>query len=249
MSDPRLAVPFADSRALLVGAAALSIVLAAERVNAADEAPPTRQMTEQEIEAWLDARAVPGTRDVASVEEPPEAPPPPPHDHGFVLEGSVGAFGHLGAMKNVSPLAPWFHVQFGYEPFKWLMVFAESDVVFSNTSYANPPPEPRSYALYGFGAGARLTVKPTDRFGVYAQGSLGMAQVSDDVLSIYGYRDADAFNPYFGASLGLEWYQMSPHYALAVHGGVRDYPDLFARELDDSMPLAWIGGASLRYTF
>ena len=31
--------------------------------------------------------------------------------------------------------------------------------------------------------------------------------------------------------------------------GVRDYPDLFARELDDSMPLAWIGGASLRYTF
>jgi hypothetical protein len=129
------------------------------------------------------------------------------------------------------------------------MVFAESDVVFSSTSYANPPPDPRSYALYGFGSGVRFTLKPTDRFGVYVQGSLGLASVSDDVLSIYGYRDADTFNPYFGGMLGLEWYQVSPHYALAVHGGVRDYPDLFARTLDDQMPLAWIGGASLRYTF
>src|SRR5687768_12178158 len=101
MRDPRPAVHLADARVLLASAAALSILLAPERAFAAAEEPPTRQMTEQEIEAWLDARAVPGTRDVASVEEPPEAPPPPPHDHGFVLEGSIGAFGHLGAMKNV----------------------------------------------------------------------------------------------------------------------------------------------------
>jgi len=249
MSESHSAARSTDSRVLLAGAAVLSFLLAHERAHAAPEEPPARQMTEQEIEAWLDARAVTNTRDVANVEEPPEAPPPEPRDHGFVLEGSVGAFGHLGAMKNVSPTAPWFHVQFGYEPFSWLMVFAESDVVFANTSYASPPPEPRSYTMYGFGAGARLTMKPTDRFGVYAQGSLGLAEVSDDVLALYGYRDAHAFNPYFGASVGLEWYQMSPHYALAIHGGVRDYPDLFARELDDSMPLAWIGGASLRYTF
>ena len=92
------------------------LVLSVSLSAVAQEEPPARQMTQQEIEAWLDARAVPGTRDVGAVQEPPEAPPPPPRDHGFVLEASLGAFGHLGAMKNVSPTSPWFHVQFGFEP-------------------------------------------------------------------------------------------------------------------------------------
>jgi hypothetical protein len=206
-------------------------------------------MTQQEIEAWLDARAVPGTRDVGNVQEQPEAPPPPPAHHGVVVESSIGAIGHLGTMKNISPTSPWFHLQLGYEPFKWLMVFGESDVAFSSTGYASPPPDPRSYFLFGFGGGGRFTVKFTDRFGAYVQGSVGMARVSDDVLSVYGYQNATTFNPYFGGALGLEWYQVSPHYALAVHGGVRDYPDLFARQTGGQTPLAWIGGASIRYAF
>jgi hypothetical protein len=228
--------------------AALFVLGTYDTARAAEE-PATRQMTQQEIESWLDARAVPGTRDVSDVSEQPEAPPPAPHRQGVVLESSLGAFGHLGTMKNISPMSPWFHVQLGFEPFKWLMVFGEGDVVFSSTSYANPPPGPRGYALYGFGGGARLTFKPAERFGVYAQGSLGLARVSDDVLSIYGYPDATNFNPYFGATLGLEWYQISPHYALALLGGVRDYPKSFARSVNDQTPLAWLGGASLRYTF
>jgi hypothetical protein len=237
-------------RTRLLALLALLAALTTESLARAEEnEPPARQMTQQEIESWLDARAVTGTRDVAKVEEQPEAPPPPPRRHGFVVESSVGAFGHLGTMKNISPTSPWFHLHFGYEPFQWLMAFLESDVVFSSTSYASPPPEPRSYALYGFGGGARVTIKPADRFGVYVQGSLGVARVSDDVLSIYGYRDAADFNSYFGGVLGLEWYQVSPHYALSLFGGARDYPKLFARSLGGETPLAWLGGASLRYSF
>jgi hypothetical protein len=206
-------------------------------------------MTQQEIEAWLDARAVSGTRDVGKVDEPPEAPPPPPRRKGVVLESSIGVLGHLGPMKNVSPTAPWFHIQLGYEPFKWLMVFAESDIAFSDTSYANPPPDPRAYVLYGFGGGLRFTLKPTDRVGVYLQGSIGAARVSEDVLGVYGYEDADTLNPYFGAQLGVEWYQVNPRYAIAMHGGIRDYPDGFARERSTESPLAWIGGLAIRYTF
>jgi hypothetical protein len=216
---------------------------------AADEEPQAREMTQQEIEAWLDARAVAGSRDVTKVEEPPEAPPPPPRRHGVVVESSVGALGHLGPLKNVSPTAPWFHVQLGYEPFKFLMVFGESDIAFSDTSYANPPPDPRAYALYGFGAGVRGTVKPTDRVGVYVQGSIGAARVSEDVLGVYGYKSAVEWNPYFGAHLGLEWYQANPHYAVAIHGGVRNYPDGFERQRSTETPLTWISGLSLRYTF
>lgn len=232
-------------------AALLAALTVAPGVRAADEAedPERRQMSQQEIEAWLDARHVPGSRDVESVEEQPEVPPPPPRKQGLVLEGSVGALGHLGPMKNISPTAPWFHLQIGYEPLAWLMFFGEADVAFATTSYANPPPEPRSYAFYGFGAGVRFTVRPTDRFGIYAQGSIGTARVSEDVLHVYGFDDADQFNTYFGGSLGLEWYQINPHYALAVHGGVRSYGNGFDRQNDSGTPLAWIGGASIRYAF
>jgi hypothetical protein len=152
-------------------------------------------------------------------------------------------------MRFTSPVAPWFHLQLGYEPMRFLMVFAEGDLVLSNTSYAHPPPEPRTYALWGFGGGLRGTVKPSDRVGLYLQGSVGGAEVTADVLGIYGYPNARSFNLYLAAELGVEWYQVSPHLALAVHGGVRDYTATFKRDFSSQPPLAWVSGVSLRYTF
>jgi hypothetical protein len=224
----------------------LAFALVSSRARADDE-PQRRDMTQEEMEKWLSSEQEP--KDVGAAEEPEEAPPPPPRHHGFVVESSVGALGHLGTLKNISPTSPWFHLQFGYEPVSFLMVYIEGDLVFSNTSYANPPPEKRAYALYGGGAGLRGTIKPTDRFGIYVQGSLGMARVNDDVLFPYGYSNADRFNFYFGGELGLEWYQVNPHMALAIHGGIRDYSDGLGRDRSSTSELAWISGVSLRYVF
>jgi hypothetical protein len=129
------------------------------------------------------------------------------------------------------------------------MVFAEGDLALSNTSYASQPPPPRTYALWGFGAGLRGTVKPTDRVGLYLQASVGGAEVNDDVLGIYGYPDANKLHLYVAGELGVEWYQVSPHLALAVHGGVRDYTATFKRDQSTGPPLAWVSGVALRYTF
>ncbi len=235
-------------RGSTAGYALLAVVLAAGAAHAEDD-DETRKMTQAEIEAWLDARAVPGSRDVGVIEEQPEAPPPPPRSSGIVLESSVGALGHLGPMKNVSPTAPWFNFRLGFEPLKWLMLFGEADVAFATTSYATRPPDPRGYALYGFGGGIRFTVRPTDWLGIYVQGSAGAAQVSEDVLFVYGYAQADALNLYYGGALGIEWYQVSPHMALATFGGVRSYDEGLHRERSGEVALAWIGGASLRYAF
>jgi hypothetical protein len=213
----------------------------------ATEGPKERAITTNEVVSWLDAKDQPVADEDAAGDE--LAPPLPPRHQGFVVESSIGAFGQIGAMKNISPIAPWFHLQFGYEPLRFLMVFAEGDLMISNTSYAHPPPEPRTYSLWGFGAGLRGTVKPGERVGLYLQGSLGGAQVNSDVLGIYGYSNADGLNLYFAAELGVEWYQVSPHLALAVHGGLRDYTATFKREQSDQPPLAWVSGVSLRYTF
>ncbi|HEX7450838.1 MAG TPA: hypothetical protein VF294_01055 [Polyangiaceae bacterium] len=230
-------------RALLAG---VTTLLVSVHVLAAEE-PKQRAITTSEVESWLDTKGDAPVDDGLQDEE--LAPPPPPRHKGFVVESGIGAFGQIGAMKNISPVAPWFHLQFGYEPLRFLMVFAEGDLMISNTSYAHPPPEPRTYALWGFGAGLRGTVKPTDRVGLYFEGSFGGAEVNADVLGIYGYPNANKFNVYVGGELGVEWYQVSPHMALALHGGVRDYTATFKRNLSSQPPLAWVSGLALRYTF
>jgi len=227
---------------------ALAALCISQSAHAAS-GPKERAISTDEVVSWLDTKSeAPPLADEGAGEEE-LVPPPPPRHKGFVVETGIGAFGQIGEMKHTSPIAPWFHLQFGYEPLRFLMVFVEGDLVLSNTSYAPAPPPRRTYALWGVGAGLRGTVKASQRVGLYLQASVGGAEVSDDVLGVYGYRDADKFNLYLAAELGAEWYQVSPHLALAVHGGIRDYTATFKREFSNQAPLAWVSGLGLRYTF
>ncbi len=226
------------------------MLLVGELASAAEAPPKERQLTPEEIDAWLDSRAMPKSQGSQGGEDDElAAPPPPPRKHGFVLESSIGVMGQLGHLKNITPAAPWFGLRLGFEPLRWLMVFAESDLFVASTSYAHPPPPPRSFAFWNVGAGFRLTVKPTERFGVYLQGSLGGGRATEDVLELYGYPHADELGFYQSAELGLEWYQINPHLALALHGGVRNYPRALKRERSSQPPMTWLSGLALRYTF
>lgn len=204
-----------------------------------------QELTQAEVEGRLDAE--PAQAD-ANAPEPELLPlPPAPRRRGVVLQGSLGALGHLGDMQNVSPVAPWFRLQAGYELFDWLMLFGEADVAMSRTSYASRPPEPRTYALFGFGGGARVTWQALEHFGFYLQGDLGLASVNADVLSTYGYREADRLRPYFGGFLGVDWYQVNPHYALSLYAGARDYLSTFERIAGERPPITWMSALALRY--
>jgi hypothetical protein len=202
--------------------------------------------SEKQISAFLAEK--PASADVSKAPESPEAPPPPPRKHGIVLESSIGAQQQLGALSHVSRLASWFHLGFGWEPTHWLMVLGQADLSFASTSLANPPPDPRGYTLWALGGAARFGIQPFQSVGFYAQGELGISSASTDVLATYGYKNADDIGLYFGGMVGAEWYQVSPHYALSVQGGVRDYPNL-ARSIGGDTPIALLGAAALRYTF
>lgn len=230
---------------LLMGLAMLCI---SPRAVAAAE-PKERAISTEEVVSWLDSNGDKPPLTDSGEDDEPLAPPPPPRHKGFVVESGIGAFGQVGEMKHISPIAPWFHLQFGYEPFRFLLLFAEGDLVVSNTSYAHQPPPTRTYALWGFGGGLRGTVKVSERVGLYLQGSLGGAKVTADVLESYGYRSANGLNLYLAGELGVEWYQVSPHLALTLHGGVRDYTSTFKRDQSSQPPLAWVSALGLRYTF
>ncbi len=245
----RFSASFRGARRLAALSCGVSWLVAGGLAHAAEAQPKERQLTPEEIDAWLDARAMPKSPGDHGADDDLEAPPPPPRKKGFVVESSIGVMGQIGHLKHITPNAPWFGLRFGYEPLRWLMVFVDGDLFVASTSYAHPPPPPRSFTFWNVGAGFRLTVKPTDRFGVYLQGSLGAGRATEDVLRLYGYRHAHELGMYQGAELGVEWYQVNPHLALTLHGGVRNYPRALARDRDSQPPMTWLGGAGLRYTF
>ena len=104
--------------------------------------------------------------------------------------------------------------------------------------------------MLGFGAGARFTIRFTPRFGVYVQGGFGAmkADIAHNALAIIGFKDAEAFNLYAGARLGVEWYQLDRHFALGLTSGIRDAQG-FAKVGSGDTPLVFDVGASLRYAF
>ncbi|HEV8551357.1 MAG TPA: hypothetical protein VGQ57_20050, partial [Polyangiaceae bacterium] len=230
------------------GVLALGVVFGARSAAAAEETKE-RQITTTEIESWLEAEpgATPADKGVSPADEKPLLAP---RRHGFVLESGIGFVTQIGALAHITPTAPDFDVRFGYEFLTWLMPFVEADIAFANTGYASPPPPPRSYFHFGTGAGVRFTLPVGRLFAVFAQGSAGLATVSEqNVLSVYGFPNADAWNLYLDGRLGFEWYQVNPHLALGVHGGIRSYGQGLTRDRGGDAPLALLASANLRYAF
>src|SRR5947208_13164057 len=108
----RLKGSFRGARLCCALACGASPLCAGAVAHAAEAPPKERQLTPEEIDAWLDSRAMPkseGTRDTG--DDDAAAPPPPPRKKGFVLESSMGVMGQVGSLKHIIPNAPWFGVR------------------------------------------------------------------------------------------------------------------------------------------
>ncbi len=184
-------------------------------------------------------------------EAPAEAPPAMPRHKGFVLEGSLGALGFLGQFRHVAPTAPWLHAQLGYELVRWLMVFVEGELAFSDTSVSQDPSSARAFPIYGVGTGARVTVHATDRVALFAQGAIGVlkADVPENAFAVLGYANAESLGLSVGARVGVEWYQVDRHMALGLAVGARDAKGFAKLVARGDTPLMWDGSAAIRYTF
>ena len=221
-----------------------SFAHADEPAAAAEASPPTAA----QVDLAKDTRPPTAEELVAP---PPEAPPPLPYKKTLVLDSSIGAIGFLGEFGKVAPPGPWMHVQLGYELLKWLMLYGEGELAFTDTSNRQAPPNTRAFPIFGFGGGARFTIRFTDRVGIYAQGGLGMmkADIATRALGNLGFRDAESLGLYLGARLGFEWFQIDRHFALGLNAGIRTAQGFAKLGAGTDTPLALDGGASLRYAF
>jgi hypothetical protein len=228
-----------------LGLASLLTALSLAGVASAQESAQPQVREEAKIDLLADTKP--------PVEEPApaEAPPPPPYKKTLVLDSSIGAMAFLGQFRKVAPPGPWMHVQLGYELLKWLMLYGEGELAFTDTSGTQPPPRTRAFPLFGFGGGARFTVRFTDRFGVYAQGGLGAmkADIATNALGILGFRNAESLGLYLGSRLGVEWYQIDRHLALGLNAGIRLAQGFVKTGASLDTPAAVDGGVALRYAF
>lgn len=229
------------------------IISTSAMARAADDPSPTPSTDQPAInpaQVDLNKDAKPATAEDPTA-PPPEAPPPPPYKKTLVLDTNAGALFFLGQFRKVAPPAPWFHTQLGYEIFKFLMVFGEGELAFSDTSNKQGPPRTRAFPMFGFGGGARFTIRFTDRFGIYAQGSAGMmkAHVATNALGSIGFRGAEDLDLYLAARLGVEWYQIDRHFALGLTGGLRSMRGFEKTGTTQDTPLAMDAGLALRYAF
>jgi hypothetical protein len=184
-------------------------------------------------------------------EAPPEAPPPLPRHKGVVAEGSIGGLGFIGQFRHVAPMAPWFHVGVGYEFFKWVMLFVEGELAFTDTSEAEGPSQVYAFPIFGFGGGLRFTGHVLDRLALFVQGSIDAmkADVPTGALAILGFKNAESLGASFGGRIGIEWYQVDRHMALGISGGVRDATG-FAKTIGGGdTGLMADASATIRYTF
>ncbi len=185
---------------------------------------------------------------------PPEVPPGRPRHKGLVVETSAGMLAFAGQFRHVSPPGFWLHGQVGYEIFRWLMVFGESELSLTDTSEAQSESQSMAFPIFGFGGGVRGTLHVSERVALFLQGDLGAmeAMVPQGSLAVLGFANAESLNLYFGGRLGVEWYQVDRHLALVAQGGVRDAQG-FAKSQpffpSSDTPLMWDAALGLRYTF
>ncbi len=244
-----------SSRAMRAGRflAIASTALSLTTVASADEpTPPPASTPAESPAAQVDLTR--DTRPVAAEDPtapPPEAPPPPPYKKTLVLDSSLGVMAFVGQFGKVAPPGPWMHVQLGYEVLRWLMLYGEGELAFSDTSNSQAPPNTRAFPLFGLGGGARFTVRFTDHVAAYLQGGLGAlkADIATNALGLIGFRDAESLGLYLGGRLGVEWYQLDRHFAIGLTTGIRLAQGFEKIGASRDTPLAIDGGASLRYAF
>lgn len=227
---------------------ASAVTTFAPRAHADEPAQPATPIAPAQIDLEKDQQSA---ALVDAPVAPVEAPPPPPYTKSVVLDSTLGALVFLGKFGKTAPAGPQIRTQLGYELFKWLMLFGEGELAFTDTSGTQAPPKTRAFPIFGFGGGARVTVRFTDRVGAYLQGSLGAmkADIRKHALEIIGFKDAETLGLYLGGRVGVEYYPLDRHFALGVSAGLRDATGFKAQTGGGDTPLAFDAGASIRYAF
>jgi hypothetical protein len=140
-----------------------------------------------------------------------------PSSRGFFSELGLGAVAHIGAARHSSSMGPAVDLRAGYDLFSWLSLGAQF-AASSHEATVPPPPTDEWYQLYRGCIEVRLAV-PAGAVNLFAEGGLGGAWMSSNVLGQVGIVDPDeSVSLALSAGGGLEYQLRNRHYALGLAG-------------------------------
>jgi len=160
---------------------------------------------------------------------------------GIFTEAGLGATGFLGAANRDAAIGPLLSLRMGYDLFPWASVGVQLGAS-SHEATVPPPPEGEWFQLYRGAADGRLGFR-ADELAFFAEGSLGLAYISSNILEKVMVTDpGERFSVFFQAGGGLEYQIENRHYAFGLAADWLLIPEFSA--------LAGVEGrAYLRYTY
>ena len=177
----------------------------------------------------------------AAVAGPAARAEPRPASVGPYAEASAGATGVIGRSSQYSRPGPAFALRAGLDLFAWLSLGARLELE-THEARVPAPPEGEYFQLYAGAADARITV-PLGRLALFADGGLGLAMASSNVLArVDVLEPGERFSPVVSAGGGLELQLQNRHYAAGLAGQWSLWPGFDAMQA--------VGGRLyLRYTY
>jgi hypothetical protein len=136
---------------------------------------------------------------------------------GPYAEASMGATRFVGSGSQYARLGPAFALRGGIDLFSWFSLGGRLELE-SHEADVPPPPEGEYFQLYLAAADARLGFK-IRRVALFADGSLGLAFMSTNVLSkVALVEPGETWSPFLSAGGGVEYQLQNRHYAFGVAG-------------------------------
>ena len=160
------------------------------------------------------AISAPARAQVISEPAPPAFPDPKKFARGLFASGELGALVFLGRAGKFAGPGPIFGVRLGYDLFRWLAL--EARVIGSSSDATLPPPTVgQSFQTYVEAADARLSLQ-LRRFGLFAAGGAGVAEISSNVLDAVGVTGGARVSLAVTAGAGLDYHTLNRHFSLGL---------------------------------
>jgi hypothetical protein len=142
-----------------------------------------------------------------------------PASTGWYAEGDVGAVKFLPSASADAALGPALDLRVGRDLFSWLSVGIMASAS-NHEATVPPPPTGQYFQLYRGEAELRVGGR-FDSLALYAQGGVGAAAISSNVLGGVGITDpGEHFSIAFSGGAGAEYQLENRHYALGIGGDV-----------------------------
>jgi hypothetical protein len=152
---------------------------------------------------------------------------PRPASRGIFTEGGLGASAFIGPHQTDAEVGPSISLRGGYDLFSWFSIGLHVGAS-SHEATVPPPPEGEWFQIYRAYGDGRLGFR-VDELAFFAEGGLGVAYISSNVLGKVGVTEpGENFTFAFNAGGGLEYQIKNRHYAFGLAGDWWLMPELDA---------------------